>query len=914
MCALRTGDERNQVKFGKFILHRRTGELYKAGIRVRVPDQSVKVLCLLLERPGDVITREEIRDRLWPNGTIVDFEHSVNNAIRRLRAALEDSGAEARFIETLPKHGYRFIFPCKCLSQTVAEQSGTGPDDQEDLSGKQFGPYQVLQKLGEGATASVYRGFDPRLSRFIALKFLAAHLLDRPSLRRRFEDEARLASTLNHPNVCTIYDVGNGERPFIAMELLEGSTLERLLRRGALPLALVLTYARQIAFALDAAHRRDITHRDVKPSNIFVTDRHLVKVTDFGIAQCPAPGSGSVPNSPEVFVAGTPGYIAPEHLNGKGAGARADIFAFGVVLHEMLMGRRPLIQRQPGVTATLQFVSHSECSKEVAYILDRILRSCLQTDPEERYASTEELLRDLGLAIDAFKIKPQPRKPFWAIRKVRRWGPDEKLPDHPGQLGPESQFRLDASSRGVSPPDLNFSANSTESSSPLPNGTVQLGSSLPTRPVHSAQIRMWALRGTAVVLVAAAAIYAIYPAKEPSHHSTPSLSITPLTSYPGNELQPGISPDGNQVAFAFNGDRSSNYHIYVKAIGSEEIRRLTAGPADDLSPSWSPDGQNIAFLRFLSDQSALVMVMPSAGGAERELAKLQIERDETELRVAWSPDGEWIATSDKETPLSALRLVLISATTGRKRRLVYRPQAEDADLSPSFSPDGRHLAFARHLSMAVADIYILEIPKEAGPATTAQPFTHWNRMNRSPVWSGDGKEIFFVGDEARIGPRIWRAPAFARGEARRVEQIGEGSTSISLSPSSKRLVYSKQIEDTNIWRLDLAHASGARSQIQRFVSQVIASTYQDGQPQYSPDGKRIAFQSDRSGDVEIWIEQRWVFSAPTDPAARQNQWVSAMVSQRQVHCFSFPAERLRQSLHDRGRNRLLPGTDDWYDE
>jgi eukaryotic-like serine/threonine-protein kinase len=339
--------EWKEVTFGKFVLDRKAGELRKRGIRVRVPDQSIKILSLLLERPGDVITREELCQRLWPNGTIVEFEHGVNNAIRRLRAALEDSVEKPRFIETLPKRGYRFIFPCQWQSQTVAEQRRTRSDDPEDLSGKQFGPYQVLQKLGEGATASVYRGFDPRLARFIALKFLAAHLLDCPSLRHRFEEEARLASNLNHPNVCTIYDVGRGNgRPFLAMELLEGATLEQLLRRGPLSLARVLNYARQIATALDAAHRAEIVHRDVKPANIFVTDKQVVKVTDFGIAQRHTSISGSGPNPAEVLVAGTPGYVAPEQLNGKKAGVRGDIFAFGVVLHEMLVGRRPLEQEQ----------------------------------------------------------------------------------------------------------------------------------------------------------------------------------------------------------------------------------------------------------------------------------------------------------------------------------------------------------------------------------------------------------------------------------------------------------------------------------------------------------------------------------------------------------------------------------------
>jgi Tol biopolymer transport system component len=238
--------------------------------------------------------------------------------------------------------------------------------------------------------------------------------------------------------------------------------------------------------------------------------------------------------------------------------------------------------------------------------------------------------------------------------------------------------------------------------------------------------------------VLAAGLATIYGVQHVLTRETGSVTVTPLTTFPGEELQPSLSRDGNQVAFAFNGGRSSKYDIYVKTIGSEEITRLTSDPNDDLSPSWSPDGQNIVFLRFVSDQEALVMIVPSSGGAERQLAKLQIERIKTEIRVAWSPDGEWVATSEKETPLSPMRLVLISSRTGRKWRLPYRPpaMASESDVSPSFSPNGRYLAYARNISIAVGDIYVLKLPKEDGPATDARPLTRWNRLNRTPVWSG----------------------------------------------------------------------------------------------------------------------------------------------------------------------------------
>ena len=407
---------------------------------------------------------------------------------------------------------------------------------------------------------------------------------------------------------------------------------------------------------------------------------------------------------------------------------------------------------------------------------------------------------------------------------MHRWELQEKLPVH--RLGHQKggtvyayKAELDAwwESRKVheEPPELPGEESPRLSIESLVGGhdsTAALdGTPLPAelaaRPSHTPHW-MWLLSA-----VVAGGLGAIYGLQHILTREAGSVTVTPLTAFPGEELQPSLSRDGNQVAFAFNGGRSSNYDIYVKTIGSEEITRLTSDPADDLSPSWSPDGQNIVFLRFLSDQDALVMVVPSSGGAERQLAKLQIERIKTEIRAAWSPDGEWIATSDKETPLSPMRLILISVRTGRKWRLAYRSPAvaSESDVSPSFSPDGRYLAYAQNISLVVGDIYVLEVPKENGPATEARALTRWNRLNRSPVWSGDGKEVFFVGDGLRFGRRIWRVPAFARSDPRRISEIGEGSTSITLSPRANRLVYSKEIEDRNVWRLDLPPVSGSES-------------------------------------------------------------------------------------------------------
>jgi eukaryotic-like serine/threonine-protein kinase len=702
------------------------------------------------------------------------------------------------------------------------EQSGQLLDDNLDdiaaqalvarrtrwLAGKTLGEYQVIALLGTGGMGDVFLAQDMRLGRKAALKLLPEEFTSDPDRLQRFEREACAVSALAHPNIVTLYGMGRaGPVSFLATEFVDGPTLREELANRPLEPQAAVEIALQTARALGAAHQAGIIHRDIKPENIILRPDGLVKVLDFGLAKWMEnrPVIDGVKDSVEYtttpgLIVGTPRYMSPEQARGGSVDLRTDLFSLGSVLYEMLSGRPAMTGETPGdvlasVLARDPEPLENSCSECPASLV-RIINRALEKDTHKRHQSAEEMVADLKVVLRELET-------------------------------------------GL------FERAGIGSSAPL--GKLVLPAVSPIRSSHR-RSHLWLLAAAAGVLIGIYVIQRI-PSGDPE-----SLTVTPLTALPGKEVQPSLSPDGNRVAFAFDGGRSANHDIYVKTVGSEEITRLTSDPADDMSPSWSPDGQRIAFLRFLSDQSALVMLMPAAaGGAERQLAKLRVERDESEIRVAWSPDGEWIVTSDAETPQSLMRLILISVTTGRKRRLAYQPPAADADLSPSFSPDGRYLAYTRHLSSGIADLYVVEVAKEGGPPTVARRLTNWNRMNRNPVWSWDGKEIFFVGNEPQIGPRIWRVPAFAGGAGRRINQIGDGVASLALSPRARRLVYSKEIDDWNIWRLDLAQAAGARARGQALLSPLIVSTYGDSQPQYSPDGKYIVFSSTRSGDQEIWI-------------------------------------------------------------
>ena len=298
----------------------------------------------------------------------------------------------------------------------VAAARALAVDRRAALPGRMAGPYRIDALVGAGGMGEVYRGWDTRLRRTVALKFLAGEFLSDAAAVERFEREARAASALSHPNICTVYDVGEMDgRPFIAMEYLEGQNLRAL--RGSTPLTrdTAIKYGMQIAHGLAAAHEKGIVHRDLKPENLWVTHEGRIRILDFGLAKLSEPatnpetGTASIVSEPGR-VMGTVGYMSPEQVRGQPLDHRSDIFSFGAVLYEMLSGKRAF--HGPSPIDTQFAILHAEPPELSDPAMNRLLRRCLEKDPQRRFSSANDLASNLEAVLDGRRnALPRRRNP-----------------------------------------------------------------------------------------------------------------------------------------------------------------------------------------------------------------------------------------------------------------------------------------------------------------------------------------------------------------------------------------------------------------------------------------------------------------------------------------------------------------------
>jgi Tol biopolymer transport system component len=314
-----------------------------------------------------------------------------------------------------------------------------------------------------------------------------------------------------------------------------------------------------------------------------------------------------------------------------------------------------------------------------------------------------------------------------------------------------------------------------------------------------------------------------------------------LTGYPGLQIQPAFSPDGKKVAFAWDGEKHENFDIYVKIVGPGAPLRLTSNPAAEHHPAWSPDGWHIAFCRALPDHFEIRSI-PATGGAEQKLGESGACEG-----LSWSSDGRYLAFVDRIAPQAPRSISSLSVETGEKRRLTSLPDQYLGDFSPKFSPDGKILAFRRASSMENNDVYVLRVA--AGKPEGAP----WRLTFRKDTifgfdWTADGLRIVFASGDMMGGTNLWTIPATG-GIPERFALANENADALSFSRIGRRLVYQRHAFDVNIWRVGLRNPGLKPDNPVPFI----ASDKPDYQPSFSPDGKHIAFVSERAGGPEIWI-------------------------------------------------------------
>jgi serine/threonine protein kinase len=652
--------------------------------------------------------------------------------------------------------------------------------------------YRILEKLGQGGMGIVYKADDTQLDRIVAIKVLPPNKIADAGRKQRFVREAKSASALNHPNIVTIHEIcSDGDVDFIVMEHVTGSTLERLIHVKALRPAQVIKYAVQMADAVAKAHAAGIIHRDLKPSNIMLTEDGRVKVLDFGLAKLMEP-RGWTPDSTTL----TAGSLTEE---GTAVGTAA------YMSPEQAEGR------------TLDSRSDIFSFGSVLY---------------EMTTGRKPFTGDSTISILAKILNENPVPPI----------------ELAASIPPELQkiilrcLRKDPARRYQTMADLKVALEDVEAESTTSTGVRQ--SRVPRR---------WRWATAALVSSLLVAGFFSWRTWRVPNNTEP-LQAVPLSTQPGVHRYPSFSPDGNYLVFTWNGPKQDNQDIYVQQIGAGAPLRLTTDAGNDYNPVWSPDGRWIAFLRGGSEggTSELRLVAP-LGGQGRKVAEIRVHHTTfvTSPYMTWCPDSTCVVVTDTPGNGRPAALFVLSLDTGVKRQLTHPQPPASGDANPAVSPDGSWLVFRRNPSgLFDGDLYRLPL----GPGLTAagepKRLTEAAVDANYPTWMPQGKEILF----SDTGRGLWKLDVLGEGTPTRLPFVGEdGMMPVVSRPQPgrpPRLVYVRSFIDGNIWRIDTSAAGLATSSPPVLA---VASTRLDGMPHLSPDGRRVAFASNRLEVGGIWV-------------------------------------------------------------
>jgi serine/threonine protein kinase len=721
-------------------------------------------------------------------------------------------------------------------AKAVAQERSTF--NQPSFIGHELGPYKIEKLLGAGGMGEVYLAYDAKLKRNVALKILPPQFTSDPERVKRFERESRAVSALNHPNLITIYDIGISDGVhYIATEFVSGKTVRDLIDDG-LKMRDALAIATQAAEALAAAHAAGILHRDIKPENIMVRPDGYVKVLDFGLAKLNEPAAVSGVNhssrTQPGLLMGTLAYMSPEQAAGDEVDQRSDIWSLGIVLYEMMTGSSPtkganrletlgtILSKEPLISTN----SHPSLPAE----LDHLLGKALEKDRELRYQTASDFRVDL--------------------KRLKR-----EMDSSPSQSADGARTAL-----------RNLSAVASPAQSWLRRTRI---------PVALA----------VVVLLLGGALLASkwFAAKAPAGPDWSRARNVQLTIKEASELFSSLSPDGKSFVYVSN--EAGNTDIYWQRVGGKNPTNLTRDSLEnETTPAFSPDGNLIAF--HSAREPSGLYIMEATGENPRRLSDIG-------YHPSWSPDGkqivvgtEWVGVhSNKSTRPSALWI--IDVATGAKRLLTEGDAAQ-----PSWSPDGGRIAYWYWSTQGRGDIATIPAAGGAPVRITAEDTRDWN-----PTWSPDGKYIYFASDRSG-SMNLWRIAVDGKtgevaGKPEAVTTPSRYALSVSFSRDGKSLAYVRYESEANLQSIAFDASSGnvtgepvwvtrgftgiSHPQLspdgQHYVARwprltqedlaifdkdgsnwraLTDDKFQDRRPRWFPDGRRVAFSSDRSGVTQIW--------------------------------------------------------------
>ena len=718
------------------------------------------------------------------------------------------------------------------------------------ILGRELGNYRIERPLGAGGMGEVFLAHDSKLNRKVALKILPAEFVLDSERVKRFEREAKAVSALNHPNIVTIYDFGqlNGIN-FIVTEHIEGKTVRELIN-AKVSLKETLNVVSQTCEALHAAHKSGIIHRDIKPENIMVRPDGYAKVLDFGLAKL-NPQADSIHVSlanytQKGMIIGTLAYMSPEQISDDTVDQRADLWSLGVVLYEMATGKKPFQaeSKQATFNAILsgEPLAATDSNASLPVELDRILEKALEKDKDLRYQTASDFRADLKRV--RREIDSSPSSSSWS-KSMRRTNPQ--------------------------------TIQTTEKS----------------RLIYAVPL------AALILITAGVACYFYWQkyATQPAPNWTQARNEH-LTDEPGTEFMPSLAPDGE--AFIYVAKNGEKYDIFRRRVGGKNATNLTPDTAneDETHPAYSPDGKRIAFRS--TRYPAGIYLMESTGENPRRLCK-------DGYHPAWSPDGKEIVSSEEDQNLPGTRyksrLIITNVATGEQRVLHDGYAAQ-----PQWSPHGQRVAFWIMQPGGKRDVATIS-------ATGGEPVlvTDLSGVNWNPVWSPDGNYLYFASDrKGNMGfwrMRIDETSGKVLGEPESVPTPAKFVRHLSFSRDGKRLIYVQTEDESNLKAVKFDQAAEkivgepfsitrreqevVRPEIspdgKQFVMRLTRLTQHDiaavggggwrdftndefseNYPRWSPDGNRIAYVSDRSGNYEIWTmdadgtnHQQWTFGNQT---------------------------------------------------